>query len=293
MPDPTAEARRRELGGFLRSRRHRLAPRDAGITPGPRRRTPGLRREEVAAAAGVSLTWYTWLEQGRVNGVSRQVLDALARALRLGPDEHRHLLELAGEPAAEPAAPAAVSAEVRALLTMVEPNLAHVVTRCFDVVAWNAPVDALFRDVEDPPFGEDLNIVWMMFHHPWMRARFPEWEAEARWLTALLRNEAGRQAGNPRFQRLVERLTATSAEFREFWDGHDITPFTPSERHYSHPALGRVTLRFMKINVENEPDLSVLVHYASPGDGEAAAALARLAETARTPRADAPRRPAG
>ncbi|WP_433479633.1 helix-turn-helix transcriptional regulator [Spirillospora sp. CA-142024] len=269
------EARRRELGDFLRSRRNRLAPQDAGFTPGPRRRTPGLRREEVAAAADVSLTWYTWLEQGRVSGVSRQVLDSLARALRLSDAEHRHLLELAGDPAAEPAAPAAVTCEIRDLLRMVEPNLGHVVTRCFDLVAWNAPVDALFRDMPRPPAAEDLNVVWLMFHNPWMRDRFPEWEAEARRLTALVRNEAGRQAGNPRFQRLVDRLNATSPEFRAFWASHDITPFTPSERRFRHPALGEITLRFMKINVENDPDQSVLVHYAPPGSATAAA-LARL-----------------
>ncbi|MEU9019604.1 helix-turn-helix transcriptional regulator [Actinomadura sp. NPDC048394] len=275
MPVPTADARRRELGDFLRSRRGRVTPREAGIVPGPRRRTPGLRREEVAAAAGVSLTWYTWLEQGRVNGVSRQVLDSLARALLLDEPEHRHLLELAGEPAAEPSGPVPVTREVRDLLAMVEPNLGHVVTRRLDLVAWNAPVDALLRDMPDRPSGEDLNIVWMMFHNAWMRDRFADWEAEARWLTALLRNEAGRQAGNPRFQRLVARLTATSPRFRAFWESHDIVPFTPSERRLRHPALGEVTLRYMKINVENDPDLSVLLHYAPPGS-PAAEALARL-----------------
>ncbi|MFD0686370.1 helix-turn-helix transcriptional regulator [Actinomadura fibrosa] len=270
-----AQTRRRELGGFLRSRRHRLAPADAGIVPGPRRRTPGLRREEVAAVAGVSLTWYTWLEQGRVGGVSRQVLDSLARALRLGPDEHRHLLELAGEPAAEPRAPAGASREVRDLLAMVEPNLAHVVTRCFDLVAWNAPVEALFRGMPEWPVPDDPNVVRMMFDVPGMRALYPDWEAEARWLTALLRNEAGRQAGNPRFQRLVDGLNATSPEFREYWSSHDLTPFTPSERRFRHPVLGEVTLRYMKLNVESDPDQSVIVHYAPPASA-AAAALARL-----------------
>ncbi|MFF0525044.1 helix-turn-helix transcriptional regulator [Actinomadura nitritigenes] len=275
MPAPTADARRRELGDFLRSRRGRVTPQEAGIVPGPRRRTPGLRREEVAAAAGVSLTWYTWLEQGRVNGVSRQVLDSLARALRLGDAEHRHLLELAGEPAAEPPGPATVTREVRDLLAMVEPNLAHVVTRRFDLVAWNAPLDALLRSMPERPSGEDLNVVWLMFHSAWMRERFVDWEAEARWLTALLRNEAGRQVGNPGFERLVARLTATSPRFRAFWESHDITPFTPSERRFRHPDLGEITLRYMKINVENDPDQSVLVHYATPGS-PAAEALARL-----------------
>ncbi|GAA2147498.1 helix-turn-helix transcriptional regulator [Actinomadura napierensis] len=267
--------RRKELGDFLRSRRARVRPQEAGIVPGPRRRTPGLRREEVATAAGVSLTWYTWLEQGRVNGVSRQVLDSLARALLLGEAEHRHLLELAGEPAVEPAEPGAVTREVRDLLAMVEPNLAHVVTRCFDLVAWNAPVEALLRTMPERPAGDDLNVVWLMFHNAWMRERFAEWEAEARWLTALLRNESGRQAGNPRFQRLVARLAATSSDFRAFWASHEITPFTPSERAFRHPAFGEITLRYMKINVENDPDQSVLVHYAPPGSA-AAATLARL-----------------
>jgi transcriptional regulator with XRE-family HTH domain len=253
-----------------------LTPQDAGIVAGPRRRTPGLRREEVAAAADVSLTWYAWLEQGRVNGVSRQVLDSLARALRLSDAEHRHLLDLAGDPVAEPPAPAEVGREVRDLLTMVEPNLAHVVTGCFDLVAWNAPVEALFLDMPERPAPQDLNVVWMMFHSAWMRARFVEWEAEARRLTALLRNAAGRQTGNPRFQRLVDRLNATSPEFREYWASHEITPFAPSERRFRHPAVGEFTMRYMKLNVENDPDLSVLVHYPPPGS-PVAAVLARLA----------------
>jgi hypothetical protein len=216
----------------------------------------------------MSITWYTWLEQGRPARVSRQVLDSLARVLSLDAVEHRHLLELAGQTPPNEPPPAQVGPEVRDLLTLLEPNPAHVVTRCFDVVAWNAPVEALFAGLADRP-EDERNAVWLMFHEPWMRSWLVEWEAEARWLVGLLRNEAGRQMDNPRYAELVGRLQETSAEFREFWDAHDVIPFTSSKRRVRHPVHGEMTLRYVKLTVEEDPDKSIIVHYPD-ASGEAA-----------------------
>ena len=169
-----------ELAQFLRTRRERMGPSDAGLEPGRRRRTPGLRREEVAQLAGVSVTWYTWLEQGRSVRASEEVLDRLGRVLRLDPAEHRHLFLLArGHPPADPLdPPAVVDPRLRAVLDAL-PYPAYAATNGWTIVAWNRAARLVFADYEALS-GRERNIVWMSFTDPGHRRMAVNWEEQAR-----------------------------------------------------------------------------------------------------------------
>jgi transcriptional regulator with XRE-family HTH domain len=246
-----------ELGEFLRSRRHRLSP----DRPGGRRRTPGLRREEVAAAANVSLSYYTWLEQGREQTPSVQVLESIADALRLNAAERLHVLALAGHPPpAEARYSTEVGEEILGLLAALEPHPAHVVTRCLDVLAWNKAAEELFGAPFDPP-PHRLNAVRLMFLEPVMRERMPEWEDEARWLAGLLRGDIGHQLGNPRFREVVDELIERSPEFRAFWEAYDVQRPAPRMRRFRLASGEEIALTYVRLAIENDPDKSVVVHY--------------------------------
>src|SRR5919108_5182229 len=175
------ESRRRELGAFLRSRREKLSPSAAGIVAGPRRRTPGLRREEVAMAAGVGTTWYTWLEQGRDVRPSTEVLSALSQALRLDAAEKRHLFILAGRQLPErPAnAPEKVDSPLLHVLNSLSMQPAYVVGRRWDVLAWNSAAAAVFGDYGALE-GDARNIIHMVFTNPRHRRLLVDWEELAR-----------------------------------------------------------------------------------------------------------------
>ena len=183
------EERLSELSQFLRTRRERLGPADIGLAPGRRRRTPGLRREEVAQLAGVSATWYTWLEQGRPVRASEAVLERLGRVLRLDPAEHRHLFVLArGHPPADPTdAPAIVDSRLQTVLDAL-PYPAYAATNGWTVVAWNRAARLVFADYEALS-GRERNIVWMAFTDPDHRRMAVNWEEQARSTLALFPGE--------------------------------------------------------------------------------------------------------
>ncbi|MCI3271225.1 helix-turn-helix transcriptional regulator [Streptomyces cylindrosporus] len=262
VPDPGRKA----LGAFLRSRRERADPEGTGLPPGGRRRTPGLRREEVSLLSGVSLTWYTWLEQGRDINVSPQILLALARALQLDEVERAHLFRLAGLPAPKPAERSLdVPHAVRGFLDTLLPNPAFVIDRCFDVLAWNsAQEEILGSALLDRPRRE-LNSVWLLFREPRVRALMPEWEAEARWLAGLLRQQAAYELDNPRFTELVDELLATSEEFAALWEQHDVVEFRSSVRRYRHPVVGDLEVSYVRMALEEAPWLSLICHFPEPG----------------------------
>ncbi|MFC8519175.1 helix-turn-helix transcriptional regulator [Streptomyces sp. NPDC057257] len=262
VPDPGRKA----LGAFLRSRRERADPEGTGLPPGGRRRTPGLRREEVSLLSGVSLTWYTWLEQGRDINVSPQILLALARALQLDEVERAHLFRLAGLPAPKPAERSLdVPHAVRGFLDTLLPNPAFVIDRCFDVLAWNsAQEEILGSALLDRPRRE-LNSVWLLFREPRVRSLMPEWEAEARWLAGLLRQQAAYELDNPRFTELVDELLATSEEFAALWERHDVVEFRSSVRRYRHPVVGDLEVSYVRMALEEAPWLSLICHFPEPG----------------------------
>ncbi len=249
-----------------------------------RRRTPGLRREEVSLLSGVSLTWYTWLEQGRDINVSAQILAALARVLRLDTVERDHLFRLAELPPPAREHSAELPDGVRAFLARLDPSPAFVIDRCFDILAWNRTQSALLGTLIHRP-ARERNTVWQLFRAPEVRELMPEWEAEARWLVGLLRQQAAYAADSPRFGELVSELCATSPEFAALWSAHDVTEFRSSVRRYRHPVLGDVALTYVRLEVAEAPWLSVICHFAEPGSATDAG-LRALAEGTSSPRGD-------
>ncbi|CAM5504844.1 helix-turn-helix transcriptional regulator [Streptomyces abikoensis] len=264
--------RRRALADFLRSRRERVTPRDAGILPGPRRRTPGLRREEVAQLSGISVTWYTWLEQARDITVSRQVLQSLARVLLLSPAETRHLFALAEESPAE-APTAGPTPALQRLVDALDPYPAYLVSPAWDLVAWNRAEAGLLGD----PAGwapADRNLLRFTFLEPRARELLTDWTAQARALLEQYRANADRNAGDPRFDALTRELSAASEEFRTWWDAHDVADFRPARRRFDHPRLGRLSFDYVKLHAADAPDLSLVA--CLPADDETAGKLPRL-----------------
>lgn len=262
-----------DLGGFLRVRRAAVAPEDVGLPRGPRRRTPGLRREEVALLAGVSVSWYTWLEQGRPINASAEVLDALARVLRLDAVEraHLHALSRGGDLGPEGDRVAGVLPEpVRALLGALDPQPAYVLGPGWDYLAWNRPMERMFPALAALPEPE-RNLVWAMFTHPAARALFAEaWEDEARRVLSQFRADTAPRRDAPEVRRLVARLDAASPEFREWWPRHDVAGPAPRLRRFRHPVAGDLLFTHLQLTPDAAPWLRVVAHLPAPGDDSAA-----------------------
>jgi transcriptional regulator with XRE-family HTH domain len=267
---------RGQLADFLRSRRARLTPADVGlpgdIEPG-RRRTPGLRREEVAELSGVGVTWYTWLEQGRNIPASSQVIEALARALRLSADERRHLRELAGLDALRRASGDDPQPRLRRLVDAVAPNPASVYDVHFDYLAWNEPYRRIRHDPAALPDGR-RNLLWMMFTDAENRVRMTTWDRAARALLSQFRAAAGRHPGDPRFAELVAALTEASPQFRDWWAQYPVRYFRPAKIRISHPQAGRITLEMFQLRLEDDPGLLMVMQVpADPRSRDRVAAL--------------------
>lgn len=245
---------RADLAQFLRTRRARVSPEDVGLANGGRRRTPGLRREELAQLAGISVTWYTWLEQGRRIRVSERSLDGLARALRLDATERRHLFALAEQPAAGlTSVDHEVSPQVHHVLEAITAP-AYIINARWDVLAWNPAAVNVFGNFGAVP-AEQRNLLWLVFADPSYRRLLVDWEADAPRVMAKFRISFARAGGlgNPQFNRLVRELAAASPEFRLWWERHDVCG----------PAEGVKRLRI-------SGDDQVQMHHTSFWLGEAA-----------------------
>jgi transcriptional regulator with XRE-family HTH domain len=244
---------REELAQFLRSRRERVRPGDVGLPAGTRRRTPGLRREEVAQLAGVGVSWYTWLEQGRDIHVSEPLLERLARTLCLTPTERAHLFELAhGRPAALPvSAPSTVSGTLVRILE-AHPFPALVSTRRWDVLAWNAAAEILYGDFRRFP-AERRNGLWLMFMDAVQRSRMPGWEADARRTVAGFRLDAARAANREEFDALAAELARVSPEFARFWNEHDVAESPAGSKVLVHPDVGELGFEHVTLHY-TEPE---------------------------------------
>jgi len=261
--------RRVELGEFLRARRDALRPIDVGLPAGTRRRTPGLRREEVALLAGVSLTWYTWLEQGRRINASRDVLHALARTLRLDEAGRSHLLALASGESSDPVertleAPDAI---VR-LIASMEPSPAYVLGPRWEYVAWNAAQDKLYPALGSLPEHE-RNLLWVMFCEPTAKALIIDWHDRARSTLAEFRASTTRLMDDPDVIDLVERLLRCSPEFAAWWPEHDVAGFHTRLRRYHHPRAGELTFEYQQMIPAEWPHLRVICQLPLPGDDSA------------------------
>jgi transcriptional regulator with XRE-family HTH domain len=265
---PGRSARRGELAAFLRTRRARLRPEDVGLPEGSasgRRRTPGLRREEVAQLSGVGVTWYTWLEQGRDISASAQVVDALARALLLDPDQHRHLRDLAGLATHERETPAEqVLPRLQRLVDAVAPNAASIYDVHFDFLVWNTRYARLRHDPGGLP-GDRRNLLWMMFTDAENRARMLRWESAARAVLSQFRAAAGQRPDDPRFTEIVTGLTKASPEFRQWWAEYPVHSFRPATIGIDHPQIGRVAFEIYQLRLVEHPDLLMVVQVPASG----------------------------
>jgi transcriptional regulator with XRE-family HTH domain len=252
--------RRQALADFLRQRRASLAPADVGLPPGFRRRTPGLRREEVAQLANIGTSWYVWLEQGRDVHPSAQVLESLAQALRLTPNERRHLFLLAEQPPPPHGSPSEehVSPALRQMLDDLDPTPACVLGRRSDYLAWNRAADVLFSVSEvSSPYAR--NLIWQLFTSPTRRER-PYWEQVARATLAEFRAVSARYPGDPWFEELIDDLKQVSPEFRQWWLHHDARRVLDGYKAIQHPTLGLLEFEHINLQVLSDPDVRVMIY---------------------------------
>jgi transcriptional regulator with XRE-family HTH domain len=263
---------RAELSEFLRTRRARLKPEDVGLPGlGRHRRVPGLRREELAQLAGVSVAYYTRLEQGHGQNVSAEVLDAVARALRLTSAEHAHLMRLA-KPKHHKKKPSARSQAVRGTLRQLLDTLddvpAYIVGRRTDILAWNSMTAALFGDwAELPP--RDRNWARLVFLRPELDDLVMDREQRAIDIVCHLRMDAGCHPEDTRLTALVGELSVKSEEFRRLWATHDVKEQNHGVKRLRHPLVGDLTLNFESLRLPDDGDQMLIVYHAEPGSPSA------------------------
>lgn len=267
----TGEANR--LGAFLRDRRQRIDPTSLGL--GGRRRTAGLRREEVAQRAHISPTWYTWLEQGRGGAPSARVLDSLAAALMLTEAEREHLFLLAiGRlPKPQVLAAAGISARLQRFLDAMPMIPATVATACWDIIGWNRAAQVVLSDYEKMA-PEDRNILRRIFLDPATRAAQAEWEPVARFLVATFRAETARAGDGGRAQALVAELSALSPDFVRLWQENDVQTTGEGVKTIRHPQVGTIRLEYSSFAVDGRPDLRMMIY--NPAGEDALSKLRQL-----------------
>jgi transcriptional regulator with XRE-family HTH domain len=256
--------RRQALAAFLRTRRARLSPAEVGVPARSRRRTPGLRREEVAELANIGVSWYTLLEQGQDVHPSKPVLESLAQALRLTPAEEQHLFRLSGHtlPVKAPTEEEEVPPALQRVVDALTPHPAFVIGRRWDILSWNPPAGLLFR-FDEPLPPHSLNVVWRYFQ--WEgRSLDPDWEVQARNLVAQFRADYARYPGDASFEELLHDLQHTSPSFREWWELQDVRGLPDGPRSLIHPALGLLEFDHVTFQTSFSSDFRVKVYAASP-----------------------------
>ena len=263
------------LGTYLKGRRARLDPAAFGL-PLTRRRTPGLRREEVAQRANVSATWYTWLEQGRGGAASADVLDRIARALVMTEVEREHLflLGLGRPPEVRYHAPEAVTPRLQRVLDAMAFTPAYIKTSTWDVIAWNGAAAAVLHDYGTMP-PEERNIMRLMFLDPRVRARQPQWDSVARFVVAAFRADSARAGATRKVEAMVDELRRLSPEFAAIWAENDVrSTYGEVVKSLQHPLAGLLTLEYSTFAVDGRPDLDMVVYNpATPEDAERIRAL--------------------
>ncbi len=255
------------LGTYLKNRRTKLDPASFGLAGG-RRRTLGLRREEVAQRANISATWYTWLEQGRGGNPSAQVLDRIAQALTLTEVEREHLflIALGRPPEVRYRSSDVITPRLQRLLDVLTYSPAIVRTATWDIVAWNRAASAVLTDYGALP-PHQRNILRLIFSDQRVRAAQPEWEAVARFVVATFRIDAARAGADAEIAPLVDELCQSSPEFASMWRDNDVQTHGDGVKHLRHPQLGPITMEYSAFAVDGRPDLSLIVYNpATPAD---------------------------
>jgi transcriptional regulator with XRE-family HTH domain len=262
--------RQAELGQFLRSRRGRVDPAAAGFPVVDRRRAPGLRREELASIAGVTVSWLAKLEQGRANSVSAEVLDALARALQLDTVERSHLLALAGFRAdVRGALPAQLTSALRVLLDELDPNPAYLLDRTWNIVAWNHAEAALFPGLLGFAAGVP-NLLELVFTDVDLERLMVDHDEEMARLVSQFRLHCTDWPDDPELEGLIARLTATSDRFARLWAAKDVAPFVTTRRVFDHPDAGRLEFDHHRFATLDQPGGQLVVYTQVPGTNSAA-----------------------
>jgi transcriptional regulator with XRE-family HTH domain len=268
-----SKQRRGELAAFLRNRRERVTPAEVGLAPGPRRRTPGLRREEVAQLAGVGVTWFTWLEQGRPINASVQVLDAIARVLRLGPAERWHLYRLAEVPGVPvPRTTETLPDDVLPVLDALDPTPACAYSGKYDLLACNETYAALFPGLVDAS-GIERNALWQIYARPGGDSPVTDLDVCAAMVSTLRANYAN-HVGEPAWTELIDTVCAASPDFARLWAEHPIAePGPPLTKSFTCFGLGTVQVRATGFPIPRTSEGRMVVYVP-----ESAADVALLAE---------------
>jgi transcriptional regulator with XRE-family HTH domain len=250
-------SRRRELAEFLRSRRAKVSPAEVGLPDAGLRRTPGLRREEVAMLAGVGVTWYTWLEQGREINPSDEVLASIARTLRLSSSETDHVSKLAREqpPASSPVE---VPAVLKRLVESQSPAPAMLMDARWDLLAWNRDFEAIFEF--DGTATEERNAAWLMFAWPRVREVLEDWPTHARRVLGAFRAASADLLADTRFLTVLERLRAEHPEVRAWWHDQEVGPKTVSTKVLRHPVHGRMAVEEVMLRPAVAPELQLVIN---------------------------------
>jgi transcriptional regulator with XRE-family HTH domain len=273
---------REDLAEFLRQRRAAVDPAAVGLPAGPRRRASGLRREEVALLAGISVTWYTWLEQGRPINASRSVLDALARTLLLDDAQHAHLLALAvpldgvdgAEAPIDEPPPDALGRALRAL----DPSPAYLLGPRWEYLAWNAAQGRLYPQAAGLA-APDRNLIWIVFTEPAARRLILDWHQEARFMLSQFRADTTAIRADPGVVALLDRLHAASEEFAAWWPEHDVSGFHTRLRRYRHPTAGDLVFEYQQLTPVEWPQFRLVGQLPVPGD-DSTERLAAVADPA-------------
>ncbi len=260
---------RAELSEFLRSRRARLKPEDVGLPDhGRHRRVPGLRREELAQLAGVSVAYYTRLEQGNAQNVSVEVLEAIGRALRLNDIEHDHLSHLAKgktkKKRASACRPQQVRPALQQLIDAMEGVPAYIIGRRLDILGWNRMAAALFGDMGQLP-SRERNMARHVFLDPAARSLYADWHSKAVDVVSVLRLCAGCYPDDPQLTALVGELSVKSEEFRALWAAHTVADKGHGVKRLHHPVVGELTLAYETLKLPDAHDLSLVTFHAEPG----------------------------
>jgi transcriptional regulator with XRE-family HTH domain len=247
------------LADFLRTRRARLSPEEVGLPGGGRRRTSGLRREEVSSLANVGISWYTALEQGRDVRPSEEILHSLADVLRLTPDERQHLFWLAGYSLILDLTEEEISPALKQILAALEPNPAYILGLCWSYLAWNESADRLFSITASS--GHHVgNLLWQLFMNPDRRQFFIHWDKVTQNVVAEFRAEAARYPQHAYLCQLIKDLKEASPDFRQLWERHNIQTSVIRRKEILHERVGRLSFDHTPLFLAEHPTLKMIVY---------------------------------